>query len=197
MCRPVVRLRRSHRRYLRARRSSWFTAKAKRVNVRSMSSEINLYDRVPYPSLAFLQTHPDRLAVMGTLYGMNPVAVEHCRVLEIACGNGSNLIPMAYGLPGSQFVGIDLAANPVEFAQERIRRLGLKNIRIKQMDLLEIGPEFGEFDYIIAHGVYAWVPQAVQEKSSRFAKRISAPMVWRSSATTHNRQGTSGKPFAR
>jgi methyltransferase-like protein/2-polyprenyl-3-methyl-5-hydroxy-6-metoxy-1,4-benzoquinol methylase len=129
-----------------------------------MPSEINLYDRVPYPSLAFLQTHPDRLAVMGTLFGMNPVPVEHGRVLEIACGNGSNLIPMAYGLPGSQFVGIDLAAKPVEFAQVRIRRLGLKNIRIKQMDLLEIGPEFGEFDYIIAHGVYAWVPQAVQEK---------------------------------
>jgi methyltransferase-like protein/SAM-dependent methyltransferase len=144
--------------------SSWFTAAAKRVNVRSMSSAINLYDSVPYPSLAFLQTHPDRLAVMGTLYGMNPVAVEHCRVLEIACGNGSNLIPMAYGLPGSQFTGLDLAANPVRFAQERIRRLGLKNIRIEQLDLMEVGPEFGEFDYIIAHGVYAWVPKTVQSK---------------------------------
>lgn len=154
----------SDRRYVRARCSSWFTAKAKRVNVRSMSSKINSYDRVPYPSLAFLQTHPDRLAVMGTLFGMNPVPVEHCRVLEIACGNGSNLIPMAYGLPGSEFVGMDLAAKPVEVAQERIGRLGLNNIRIEQMDLREVGPEFGEFDYIIAHGVYAWVPKAVQEK---------------------------------
>jgi methyltransferase-like protein/protein-L-isoaspartate O-methyltransferase len=129
-----------------------------------MSSKINLYDSVPYPGLAFLQTHPDRLAVMGTLLGMNPVPVEHCRVLEVACGNGSNLIPMAYGLPGSQFVGIDLAAKPVEFAEVRVRRLGLENIRIKQMDLMEIGPDFGEFDYIVAHGVYAWVPKVVQEK---------------------------------
>jgi len=129
-----------------------------------MSSAANVYDSVLYPSLSFSQTHPDRLAVMGTLFGMNPVAVEHCRVLEIACGNGSNLIPMAYGLPGSEFVGVDLAAKPVAFAQERIRRLGLKNIRIEQMDLMEIGPAFGEFDYIIAHGVYAWVPKAVQMK---------------------------------
>jgi methyltransferase-like protein/protein-L-isoaspartate O-methyltransferase len=129
-----------------------------------MSSTTNLYDSVPYPGFAFLQTHPDRLAVMGTLFGMNPVPVEHCCVLEIACGNGSNLIPMAYGLPGSEFVGIDLARKPVEFAQTRIRHLGLDNIRIKQMDLMEIGPEFGEFDYIIAHGVYAWVPKVVQEK---------------------------------
>jgi methyltransferase-like protein/SAM-dependent methyltransferase len=129
-----------------------------------MSSTASLYDSVPYPGLAFLQTHPDRLAVMATLFGMNPVAVERCRVLEIACGNGSNLIPMAYGLPGSQFTGVDLAANPVKFAQERIKRLDLKNTRVEQMDLMEIAPDFGEFDYIIAHGVYAWVPKAVQAK---------------------------------
>jgi methyltransferase-like protein/SAM-dependent methyltransferase len=147
-----------------ARTSSWFTARTKRVNVRRMSSKMNLYDSVPYPSLAFLQTHPDRLAVMGTLHGMNPAPVEHCRVLELGCGNGSNLIPMAYGLPGSEFVGVDLAANPVEFAQQRINRLELKNIRIEQLDLMEIRPDFGEFDYIIAHGVYAWVPEVVQKK---------------------------------
>jgi methyltransferase-like protein len=129
-----------------------------------MSSTANLYDSVPYPSLAFLQTHPDRLAVMGTLHGMNPASVEHCRVLELACGNGSNLIPMAYGLPSSEFVGVDLASKPVEFAQQRIRRLGLKNIRMEQMDLTEIEAEFGAYDYIIAHGVYAWVPETVQEK---------------------------------
>ncbi len=129
-----------------------------------MSSAINVYDSVLYPSLAFLQTHPDRLAVMGTLFGMNPAAVEHCRVLEIACGNGSNLIPMAYGLPDTEFVGVDLAPKPVELARERIRGLGLKNIRIEAMDLMAVGPDFGEFDYIIAHGVYAWVPKTVQEK---------------------------------
>lgn len=129
-----------------------------------MSSPANVYDSVPYPSLAFLQTHPDRLAVMGTLFGMTPVPVERCRVLEIACGDGSNLIPMAYGLPKSEFVGIDLAAVPVEFAQERIRRVGLHNVRIEKMDLMEVDADFGEFDYIIAHGVYAWVPKPVQAK---------------------------------
>jgi len=129
-----------------------------------MSSDSNVYDSVPYPSLAFVQTHPDRLALMGTLFGMQPPAVERCRVLEIGCGNGSNLIPMAYGLPGSEFVGVDLAAKPVEMAQGRIGRLGLKNIRIEAMDLLKIEPDFGEFDYIIAHGVFAWVPELAQEK---------------------------------
>jgi methyltransferase-like protein/protein-L-isoaspartate O-methyltransferase len=129
-----------------------------------MSSTPNSYDSVPYPGLAFSQTHPDRLAVMATILGMSPVPVDRCRVLEIACGRGGNLIPMAYGLPSTEFVGIDLTANPVKFAQERIRRLGLKNIRIERMDLMEIGPDVGQFDYIIAHGVYAWVPATVQAK---------------------------------
>ena len=129
-----------------------------------MSFRSNVYDSVPYPSFAFLQTHPDRLAVMATLFGMSPPDVEHCRVLEIACGNGGNLIPMAFGLPSSEFVGVDLAAKPIEMARDRITRLGLKNIRVEQADLMEIGPDVGEFDYIIAHGVFAWVPEPVQEK---------------------------------
>jgi methyltransferase-like protein/SAM-dependent methyltransferase len=129
-----------------------------------MSARTNSYDRVPYPSFAFRQTHPDRLAVVGTLFGMNPPDVEHCRVLEIACGNGGNLIPMAFGLPKSEFVGVDLAAKPVEMARERIARLGPGNIRVERADLMGIGAEFGEFDYIIAHGVFAWVPEPVQEK---------------------------------
>jgi hypothetical protein len=53
-------------------RPSWFTDSAKAVNVRAMSSIANAYDSVPYPGRAFLQTHPDRLAVIGTLLGMNP-----------------------------------------------------------------------------------------------------------------------------
>jgi SAM-dependent methyltransferase len=141
-----------------------YTAERKSDNVPSMSSHSNVYDSVPYPSFAFRQTHPDRLRVVGTLFGMNPPNVEHCRVLEIACGNGGNLIPTAFGLPNSQFVGVDLAAKPVEMARERITRLELKNIRLEQADLMDIGPDFGEFDYIIAHGVFAWVPERVQEK---------------------------------
>ena len=69
-----------------------------------------LYDEVPYPNLPFPQTHPDRLATLATLFGMAPAPVERCRVLELGCGAGGNLIPMALGLPESELLGIDLAA---------------------------------------------------------------------------------------
>jgi SAM-dependent methyltransferase/methyltransferase-like protein len=129
-----------------------------------MSSTANAYDRIPYPGRANAHTHPDRLAAIAVLYGMVPPPVEHCRVLEIGCGHGNNLIPMAFGLPGSEFVGIDLAAKPIEAAQARIDCIRLRNIQVRAMNLLDLGLEFGQFDYIIAHGLYSWIPPAVQDK---------------------------------
>jgi len=122
------------------------------------------YDQTPYPSLSYSQSHPDRLATVATLLGMNPVAPERCRVLELGCAGGGNLIPMAYGLPESQFVGIDISAGQVAEGQAVVVALGLKNITLRHLDIMDIGADLGQFDYIIAHGVYSWVPPAVQDK---------------------------------
>ena len=122
------------------------------------------YDEVPYPDLSYIQTHPSRLAMLGTLLGMKPPPVEHCRVLEIGSAAGGNLLPMAAVLPDSTFVGIDLSAVEIEQAQAVVNATGMTNIRFQQMDIMDITPEFGQFDYIIAHGIYSWVPPTVQEK---------------------------------
>jgi SAM-dependent methyltransferase len=135
----------------------------------------NPYDVVAYPRLAFSDTHPERLATMAILHGISPAPVEHCRVLEVACNEGGNLIPMAYAIPGSEFVGFDLARAPVERGQERIRELELKNIRIFAADLLEMGGELGEFDYIIAHGFYSWAPAPVRERLLALCDELLAP----------------------
>ena len=64
------------------------------------------YDEIPYESYPFAQSHPDRLATLATLFGMKPQPIDDCRVLELGCASGGNLIPMAACLPGSKFVGI-------------------------------------------------------------------------------------------
>ena len=122
------------------------------------------YDAVRYPTNPKPQTHPDRLATMATLFGMSPAPVTRCRVLELACGTGGNLIPMAFALPDSRFTGIDLAAEPVAEGCRMVERLGLTNIRLLAMDLMEFGAEHGECDYIIAHGLYSWVAPQVRER---------------------------------
>ncbi len=124
----------------------------------------NAYDAVNYPSFPLAQTHPDRLSVLATLFGLSPAPVEHCRVLELGCGEGSNIIPMALQLPGSRFTGVDLASQPIASGQGMVESLGLRNIVLRQLDIMEIGPDWGIFDYIIAHGLYSWVPRQVRDK---------------------------------
>ena len=115
------------------------------------NSSENTYDAIPYPSLPFPETHPDHLATIATLLGMRPAPIDRCRVLELGCAAGGNLIPMACGLPQSEFVGIDLSARQITEGQPVAAALGLKNITLKHLNLMDVKPDFGQFDYIIAH----------------------------------------------
>src|ERR1700680_55368 len=51
--------------------------------------------------------------------------------------------------------------------REAIAALGLKNVHLEPDDILKLGPGLGEFDYIIAHGVYSWVPAEVRSDGAR------------------------------
>ncbi len=133
------------------------------------------YDAVPYPSYSYSQSHPDHLATLATLRGMNPAPVERCRVLELGCASGGNLIPMAYGLPDSKFVGIDLAAGQIAEGQAVVAALGLENITLHNLNIMDVDADLGQFDYIIAHGVFSWVPQAVQDKILEINQQNLAP----------------------
>ena len=135
----------------------------------------SLYDQVPYTSLSYSESHPDRLATTATLFGMAPAPVARCRVLELGCASGGNLIPMAYGLPGSQFLGIDLSRRQIEQGRTTIAELGLDNVALEPLNILDIDSDLGVFDYIIAHGVYSWVPAAVQDKLFEVCRQCLAP----------------------
>uniref|UniRef100_Q02CH3 Methyltransferase type 12 n=1 Tax=Solibacter usitatus (strain Ellin6076) TaxID=234267 RepID=Q02CH3_SOLUE len=134
-----------------------------------------LYDQVLYPNTPFRQTHPDRLASLAILFGMTPPPVPQCRVLEVGCGDGGNLIPMAFEYPGSQFLGVDTGAVSIGAGRREIETLGLSNIRLEQMDLMDAGTDLGTFDYVIAHGFYSWVPEPVRDKFMALTKAILAP----------------------
>ena len=122
------------------------------------------YDEVPYPGAAFPQTHPDRLATLARLYGGRPAPVDECRFLELGCGDGGNLLPMAYALPGATFVGVDLSGAALARGQDVAARLGLENVELRRADILALDPRaLGRFDYVVAHGVFSWVPDPVRD----------------------------------
>ena len=52
--------------------------------------------------------------------------------------------------------------------------LGLANVTLLQQDFAAIPPALGRFDYIIAHGIYSWVPPAARDALFRLAaERLS------------------------
>jgi SAM-dependent methyltransferase len=136
---------------------------------------MNPYDEVLYPTHAFSQTHPDRLATLARLYGMTPAAPRRSRVLELGCGSGGNLIPMAAQLPESEFVGVDLAARPIADGQLLIEEAGLRNVALRCEDISDFPADAGLFDYVIAHGVYSWVPAEVRDRLLAVARAHLAP----------------------
>lgn len=138
-------------------------------------AQASSYDKVPYDSQPFPLTHPDHLSSLATLFGLAPPPVERCRVMELGCASGGNLIPMAVALPDSTFVGVDLSARQIEAGAGVVGRLGLKNIELRAMSILDVGEDFGAFDYVICHGVYSWVPPPVQEKILEIFSRHLGP----------------------
>jgi SAM-dependent methyltransferase len=132
------------------------------------------YDVVPYTSYPYARTHPDRLETVGRLFGMDPAPAGACRVLELGCASGGNLVPMAEQLPGSEFVGVDLGARQIEEGLASVRALGLRNVELRHADIVEVDERWGSFDYVICHGVYSWVEPRVQRKILQIlAERLS------------------------
>lgn len=133
------------------------------------------YDKVLYPNYLHAQTHPDRLATMTKFFGVKPKPVENCRVLELGCGTGSSLLSFACDLQGSEFVGVDLSEKQIELGKQTVSEIGLKNLDLRQADIMQINREnYGEFDYIIAHGVYSWVPDFVRDQMLKICGEMLA-----------------------
>lgn len=117
------------------------------------------YDELPYRCLPIEWTAPERLALTARLHGGPRTRLEDCRVLELGCGDGGNLLPMAWYRRHARFVGIDAAGTQIGVARCRARRLGLSNVEFIHADVRDADTALvGRFDYIIAHGLCSWIP---------------------------------------
>jgi len=134
------------------------------------------YDTTPYTSNSFPQSAPGHLAAIAHLFGLETPEVSTARVLEIGCAAGGNLIPFAAAHPQAHVVGIDLSQVQVDQGSTRAQTLGLNNLQLLAGDIGRTDLEaLGQFDFIIAHGVFSWVPEEVQEALLSTFRRLLAP----------------------
>ena len=142
----------------------------------SVTSQLsNYYDEVPYESHPFPQTAAEHLEAIAFLFGLDVPPPARARVLELGCASGGNLIPLAARFPEATVVGVDLSAVQTRQGQAAVDRAGLSNLRLRQFDIAAIDEAFGQFDYIICHGVYSWVPAPVQDAILRVCSENLAP----------------------
>ena len=120
-----------------------------------MQIQPNQYDAVPYESFPFAHTHPRQLRVVAKIFGLTPPAIDKARILELGCAAGGNILPLAVDYPEAEIVGVDLSAKQVAEGQRTIDALGLKNITLRPMSILDIDPSLGKFDFIICHCVFS------------------------------------------
>jgi methyltransferase-like protein/SAM-dependent methyltransferase len=121
------------------------------------------YDTVPYQSKPFAQSAPEQLAVMANLFGLNPPDFRNARVLELGCSAGGNLIPLAAKYPGVKAVGLDISKVEIDHGKEVIKKAGITNCDLFALDIVKAQSEIkGQFDFIICHGVFSWVPEPVR-----------------------------------
>lgn len=134
------------------------------------------YDEVAYPTTLFPRTRPDRLAVIARLHGIPAPALATARILQVGGGDGLDSIALAAAFPQAHFVNFDIAEQPILRGQRWSQAAGIANVDHRVLDLMEAADRLdGSFDYIIAHGVYAWVPPPVQAAIMPLIGRLLSP----------------------
>jgi SAM-dependent methyltransferase len=128
-----------------------------------------------YGDLTFEETHPGNIAAIASLVGLNPPGVEKCRVLELGCGTGFNLLAMGLSLPSGHFTGIDYDPIHIRRANEAAAAIGARNVEFHCLSIADFQREAASFDYVIAHGVYSWVPPAIRDSMLAVIRHSMAP----------------------
>ncbi len=138
------------------------------------------YDDVVYPGACVPLAHPSRLFVAAHLHGTRPAPVATARVLEIGCGTADHLLPIAARLPDARCVGLDRATRAIAIARRRADALATQ-IELVEVDIVDAdaalsAPDLPEaYDYIVAHGVYSWIAEPLQEQLWAIVARWLAP----------------------
>ena len=122
------------------------------------------YDDLPYAHHTFSYISPEHLEAVGAVFGVNPPKASTARVLELGCGSGLTSAAFAARNPKAKAIGVDTSKVQIEHGQKYVDSLKLKNVELKAISIMDIDKSFGEFDYIICHGVFSWVPAEVQKK---------------------------------
>jgi SAM-dependent methyltransferase len=131
----------------------------------------DLYQTSVYPAMSHPSCDPSTTTVAAKLAGLTTPDPSGSTILEIGCATGHNLLPLAARWPNSRFIGIDLSSAAIRTARETAAAAHITNVEFIEADLATFNPSDVSYDFIIAHGVYSWVPDQVRKALMDFIPR--------------------------
>ena len=123
----------------------------------------SLYESTPYPALSYPSCDPAVMAVAAKMAGLDCTPPSSSRILEIGCSSGHHLLHLAARWPDSRFTGIDLSTTAIRLARAAATAAGLENIDFHDIPLEDFDFADEQYDFLIAHGFYSWVPPDVKD----------------------------------
>lgn len=132
---------------------------------------------IPYlrdfkPALA-----PAWLDHVALIAGIEPPARQDSFAwCDLGCGQGVTAVILAATHPRGAFHGIDAMPVHIAHARRLAAEAAIPNVSFHDVDFTAAGGiELPLFDYIVAHGVYAWVDAETQKALRRFIDRQLKP----------------------
>jgi len=132
---------------------------------------------LPYTDNYYEQLAPVTLNYLAAVNGCRPRDLSDFDYCEVGCGFGLSLLVHAAAHPAGRFVGIDLNAAHIRHAEVRATEAGIANVRLIAEPVGEIpgSTDLPRFDFIVLHGVYSYVGEAVRGEILRFIDRHLKP----------------------
>ena len=106
-----------------------------------------------------------RKAVLDRIY-------ENEKILDVFTGTATNAITIAKEKTNAKIIGIDLSKDMLKVAQNKIRKNGLKNIRLYQMDATHLKFKSNCFDKILISLVLHELDEELAVKIITEANRV-------------------------
>ncbi|HKM61116.1 MAG TPA: class I SAM-dependent methyltransferase [Acidisphaera sp.] len=131
---------------------------------------------VPYTSHFYRELAPAWLDCIAALCGRAPPDRESGFAwCDLGCGQGLTSIVLAATHPGGRFVGVDLMPQHIAHARRLAADAAIGNVEFHNADFVSADLGHARFDYIVAHGVYAWIDAASKDALRRLIDRHLAP----------------------
>ena len=117
-----------------------------------------------YPMHFHREQMPAWLHATATALGVRPPALaQGYRWCELGCGAGLTALVAAACNPAGRFTAVDADAGQIARARALAEHAGLANLEFVHADLRDYAHVSGDaFDFIVCHGVWAWVSDAVR-----------------------------------